>query len=534
MSQFPNAWKSARVVTILKGSDRDPTDVRSYRPISLLSVLGKVLERVISWRLVKEIAPSMSGNQYGFTAGKTCSDAIHDLLDRSANSSEKHTVAIFLDISGAFDNIRWPALFEDLRALGCSRALIELIGSYLSNRTANYTLGNETVTVKLTRGVPQGSVLGPVLWNVAMEELLRRTLPEYAHIQAYADDIAVLVSASSRVQLQSRASGVLSTVRNWGDKHGLTFSSSKSTAVLTKSSLVPGFSIPFGNERIVTQESARYLGVIIDQKLNFIPQVKSLRSKNLEIFSRLRGVMGCGWGMKREYALLLYRAVFIPRMTYAAEIWAKAASRCLQSKSLAVIQRRALLGITSAYRTAATAALQVIAGVPPLDLEIQYQAVVQAERRSVAKDPRRITQGKLDMIDAWQDRWANDEQGRWTYRFFPQISSRLAKPIWLTHQIVQFLTGHGDFRASLHRFGLKPDPMCPCGAAEESAEHILFYCLLYDGLRRPVETEVRASGSVWPCDPAVLVSTRGIYKAFTRFAETALELKRQGEVAQDS
>jgi len=156
----------------------------------------------------------MSGKQYGVTIGKICSDGIYILFDRSANLNEKHTVAIFLDTLGAFENIRRTALFDDLIALRCSGALMELINSYQSDRVATYTLVYETVNVKLTRGVRQGSVLGPVLWNVTMKNLLRKTLPEYARIQVYADGIAVLVKSRSRVQLQSRAAEVLSTVHS--------------------------------------------------------------------------------------------------------------------------------------------------------------------------------------------------------------------------------------------------------------------------------------------------------------------------------
>lgn len=86
-------------------------------------------------------------------------------------------------------------------------------------------------------------------------------------------------------------------------------------------------------------------------------------------------------------------------------------------------------------------------------------------------------QAKQQLIEEWQLRWDASRKGRLTYQFFLNIEKRLIPPIWLNHLVTQFLTGHGDFRAKLYGFRLKPDPHYACGAGEETTEHVLFHCL---------------------------------------------------------
>lgn len=114
---FPNHWKHAEVVVIRKSPDKDPRLPKSYRPISLLPVLGKVLERIIVNRLDDETAVNLSGKQYGFTRGKSTLDAIQNIRSWHNSATGKFSLGIFLDISGAFDSLDWQMLFSDLTAL---------------------------------------------------------------------------------------------------------------------------------------------------------------------------------------------------------------------------------------------------------------------------------------------------------------------------------------------------------------------------------------------------------------------------------
>jgi len=109
-AKFPRDWKTENVVPIIKGQDRDVRNPKSYRPVSLLPVLGNVIEKVINDRLRSQIEPRLSGKQYGFTPGRSTQDAIRSLLTWSSLLEERYVITIFLDITGAFDNLKWSAL----------------------------------------------------------------------------------------------------------------------------------------------------------------------------------------------------------------------------------------------------------------------------------------------------------------------------------------------------------------------------------------------------------------------------------------
>ncbi|KAF0747038.1 Reverse transcriptase domain-containing protein [Aphis craccivora] len=205
-ARFPTIWKSAEVVPILKGEDRNASLPKSYMPVSLLPVMGKIVEKAMYLRLQEQIGPNLSGKQYGFTKERSTMDAVENLLKWSDLRPEKYVVTVFLDITGVFDNLALPALQLDLQNLDASRHMRSWIAEYLSGRTATMTIGGVMKTVRVTKGCPQGSILGPILWNVTMEALLKTIFPEFVTIQAYADDIAISIAAETRAwyNVQSR------------------------------------------------------------------------------------------------------------------------------------------------------------------------------------------------------------------------------------------------------------------------------------------------------------------------------------------
>jgi len=108
------SWKSAQVVPILKGADRNTGQPKSYRPVSLLPVLGKVLEKAMNQRLQEQTVSNLSGRQFGFTKGRSTANVIERLITWSALRPEKYVLTVFLDITRALDNLAWPALQQDL------------------------------------------------------------------------------------------------------------------------------------------------------------------------------------------------------------------------------------------------------------------------------------------------------------------------------------------------------------------------------------------------------------------------------------
>lgn len=156
-STFLESWKTAELILIPKGTDRDLAEAKSFRPVSLLPVIAKAIETVIITRLHDEIGNIMSERQHGFIKGKSTNMALDRLYDWVDNSPSRFVIGTFLDITGAFYNLSWDMLFEDLEAIGASNHTMALIRSYLVGRRANLTLEGERHTSILWKGCPQGS-----------------------------------------------------------------------------------------------------------------------------------------------------------------------------------------------------------------------------------------------------------------------------------------------------------------------------------------------------------------------------------------
>jgi len=464
--RFPDPWKNASLVVLLKAKDKDPLVPKSYRPVSLLPVLGKIVEEVICNILELEVGQKLSPRQHGFRPGKSTMTALSE-LQTWVNQNGKHVLGTFLDISGAFDNVRWPMLIHDMRHLGCSLTTTATVISYLTNRSATYRVGGIERTVTLTRGCPQGSKLGPRLWNLTMDRLLKENLPVDSAIVAYADDITLLVSGNTRKSIVNTTEEALRIISEWGQRRGLSFSKEKSIMIPLKGGLTPGFTVAFGQDRIKSTLETKYLGLQLGANLDFGGHAMKLLDSSTDTFSRLKAVRKSKWGVSSCLALILYRTVYIPRITYGADIWYPSITKAARNK-LVSAQRRVLLAITAGYKTVSTRALQVVAGTPPIQLQIEMSIRIQ---QGMPK-----SEAENICITEWQILWDNSTKGRWTYSFFPDIRQRITTPITIDHYTTQLITGHGDFQQKLHGFSLTDSPLCSCGSEEETAEHILVSC----------------------------------------------------------
>jgi len=140
-----------------------------------------------------------------------------------------------------------------------------------------------------------------------MESLLRTNFPDHVSIQAYADDIAISIAGPTRNSIIQRAELALIPILEWEEARGLSFSATKSQALMTKGDLVPGFTVAFGNDKIVSVDSVKYLGLWLDSDRSYKTHVKSLVESKHNLFSRLRGASGSGWGIRRTNLMILYR-----------------------------------------------------------------------------------------------------------------------------------------------------------------------------------------------------------------------------------
>jgi len=204
-----------------------------------------------------------------------------------------------------------------------------------------------------------------------MDPLLKENYPQDTKIVAYADDIALLVAGNTRQEIVNKTETALNTIVAWATHRGLKFSKEKSVMVPLKGGLVPGFTAVFDEGRIRSVQETRYLGLQLSEGLSFQNHAIKLLESSADVFSRLKSVRKSKWGVSAALSLLIYKAVYIPRISYGSNIWYPSAINSHIQTKMETAQRRVLIAITGAYNTVSTRALQVIAGTPPIFLHIE-------------------------------------------------------------------------------------------------------------------------------------------------------------------
>nr|CAX36788.1 hypothetical protein [Papilio dardanus] len=372
---FPRIWKDGRLIVVSKGNNKPPTDPKAYRPITLLPILGKILERVLL-RCVPSISRGITMYQHGFFSGRSTVTALRSMLSTARITQSTYVQAIFLNISGAFDNAWWPMILVKAKGGGCPPNIFRIIADYFTCRRVGLFVGDQLVWKTSTMGCPQGSVLGPTLWNLLMNDLLLLPLPEGVTMVAYADDISILIEANSRARIESKDKATLTLVRDWGERNRLDFSPPKSTTMTIKGKFQRPPVIRFNGVSIRNVRSAKFLGVVMDASLSFTQHASEIGEKATKGFGKLSHISTSSWGIRYPSLKLLYKVIYVPILTYAAECWFERAKMFAVRSALLRSQRNSLVLITKAYRSTSTAALSVLAGVLPADLEVNRAGLV--------------------------------------------------------------------------------------------------------------------------------------------------------------
>lgn len=533
---FPRIWRRGFIRIIPKSGDKSPDDPKSYRPITLLPSLGKLLERLIVPRLLPG-GPKFHINQFGFTIGKSTVDAALSVR-KIVNSSEyKYVVGIFLDISGAFDNAWWPMLLLKMKIRGCYKNIYSLLCSYFLNGSAKLKLGHHSLTKSLSMGCPQGSVISPHVWNLGFDDFLAIPLPSGCSLTGYADDGLLLIQSNTRAGLENLADTCLRLISQWGDRNRLTFAPQKTYQLILKGDLKSWPSIKFNNVPVKRKQSVCYLGLVLERNFSFIEHIKTVGEKAKNNFYALTRISKATWGLSFSTLKIIYGATYLGCMCYGAPVWADRATTGAVRRKLLQSQRLALIFLCKAYRTVSTEALPVLAGVFPVDLEVQRRAamyysarqatdadfLLQRDRANISRLFKPQTDVWEELLSEWQCRWEKSIKGRHLYQFFPSVRERLAGT-WLEvdHCVAQFLTGHGNFKSKLYSFKLVDSPLCQCSTSdyeyEQSAHHILWECILWQTERNIMLDSLQVtSGVVYYAD---LVETRTNFRAFKRFCHT--------------
>ena len=382
---IPESWLKSKVVFIPKAGKPSHCNPKDFRPISLSSFLLKTLERLLNLHL-RSVFPHnlLSKSQHAYTKGRSTETALHSLISFIENSLQvkDYTLVAFLDIEGAFNNIMPSVITSALSRLGVDDLTVGLINQLLQCRTVEASLGTSTTTKLVNRGTPQGGVLSPLLWNVAVNELLQIMEGGGCSVFAYADDIAIAFSGRFPQTLCDCMSLKLKKLSDWATKSGLGVNPSKTELVLfTRKYKIPVLKPPLlKGIPLKFSQTAKYLGLILDSKLSWNLMLEDrVRKANIALYTCKKAI-GLKWGMSPQIVRWLYIAIIRPILTYGIVTWWPILEKKTSLKKLTTVQRTAELCISGGLRTTPTDALDTILHILPIDLYGKQTAASSALR----------------------------------------------------------------------------------------------------------------------------------------------------------
>ena len=377
---FPQCWSEATVIPIPKPG-KDHSDPNSYRPISLTSCVCKTLERMINDRLIWFLEHNniLTDIQCGFRKRKSTVDHLVRLESfiRDAFLNKQEVVSIFFGLEKAYDTTWKHGILKDLFEAGLRGRMPVFISKFLENRNFRVRLGS-TLSDHFGQemGVPQGSILSVTLFSLKINSLAK-VLSQDVQGSLYVDDFLMSYRAKSTRTCERQLQGCLRKIEGWCTENGFKFSLAKTVCVHfhNKRSILPEPNLILNGNKITVVKETKFLGVLFDQKLSFIPHLKALKTKCLKALDIMRVVANQEWGADKSVLLKLYRSLIRSKLDYGCIVYGSA--RPSYIKMLNTVHHQGLRLALGAFRTSPVESLYVEAGELPLEhrrikLSLQY------------------------------------------------------------------------------------------------------------------------------------------------------------------
>lgn len=360
---FPSSWKLANVVPVFKKNDRK--QVENYRPVSLLSTLSKVFERVVHTRLYDFCTANnlLTDKNSGFKKQDSTVNQLVDITTKinDALDQKEDACLVFLDISKAFDRVWHKGLLFKLRQFGINGMLLQWFSSYLSNRKQQVQVDGETsAALSISAGVPQGSILGPLLFLIYINDLVVR-LECDPHL--FADDTFLLDFFKNPLVSAARINRDLQRIKEWGLIWKVFFNPVKTMYMIASKKFTPiNYPDPvFNGTTIMRVDSHKHLGLHFTQNFTWGYHIECTlvkASKTLRLVNQAKNLL------PRRALCSLYTNMVLPIVEYCDVIYDNCTIR--DSLQLEKFQRRAALICTGAYRHTSTDSLLADLGWQPL------------------------------------------------------------------------------------------------------------------------------------------------------------------------
>ncbi len=318
--KFPQCLKHATVIPIYKKGPRD--DVGNYRPISMLSTTSKIFESLMKKNLVHylETKSILNSEQYGFRQGLSTFDALNTYTQEIYNNLDKQNslLSIYVDFTKAFDTVKHDILVHKLNYYGIRGIINNWFKDYLTNRTQSTKINNNISTPRhIKYGVPQGSVLGPILFLIYINDL--PLIFKKLKTKLFADDSTLYISGPVPANLIHEANNDLNIFHNWCLSNRLTVNLNKTFYMLfTNKAFTSLPPLIFHNKIIQRTTHHKHLGITIDETLNFKVHISDIchkLSRNISLLYQVKDLV------PTTTLEILYNAHILPHLQYCMPIW---------------------------------------------------------------------------------------------------------------------------------------------------------------------------------------------------------------------
>ena len=358
---FPDCLKIARVVPLSKDS-RNNTQPSNYRPISLLPIISKIYEKLLASRFVSFLESNnvINPRQYGFLKGKDTTLACLDLINAilPAFTVKSICICLFFDFSKAFDCVDHGILLRKLYIYGFRGGVFNLMRSYLSNRKQYVCVGGTVSETKnLSCGVPQGSTLGPLLFNLYANDIYYLNL--HKKMSQYADDTSYLIMGNDLHDMVGRVNNDLTLFYDWCRANKLLLNLNKTKAIMFSSKkITEPPTLIVNNISIGFVSSLKYLGLTLDNKLNYFGHIDLVLSR----LAKIAGVsFYLGKKMSFEAARAFYFATAHLILNYMIVLWGGSYISYLDR--VFVVQKRILRNLFSHHLPSDVSTIEIFSNV---------------------------------------------------------------------------------------------------------------------------------------------------------------------------